>query len=326
MRIIAGDVGGTKTLVQYLDADGSVRKPLIEHRFESTRYPTFERLLTEFAALGVTRVDSACFAVAGPVVRDTAEITNVGWKIDALELRSRFDIPTVILVNDFYAAAVGVPLLAEADLVPLNRGTRDRTAPMAILGAGTGLGEAAVLPDADRWRVVPSEGGHADFAPHGAEQMDLYRALEGKYGHVSNERVLSGQGLADIYQFLCSRNQGIPSSAMEPTAEVESLPARISARAREGDALARHAFELFVDAYGAEAGNMALRLLASGGVFLAGGVAAKNIEHFVDGRFMQAFADKGRFSRILWQIPVDLIANETVGLIGAVEMAWRGRA
>src|SRR5207248_7127819 len=186
-------------------------------------------------------------------------------------------------------------------------------APIAILGAGTGLGEAALIHDGAKWNVIPSEGGHADFAPQDEEQANLFAQLHGKLGHVSWERVLSGMGLVNIHNFLAGVDRAYD----------EKIPMEIAALANSGDATATRTFEIFVDIYGAEAGNMALRLLARGGVFLAGGVAAKNMRHFVDGRFKTAFLRKGRFQNILAAIPVNLITNPKVGLLGAAEMAAR---
>ena len=299
MRLLAGDVGGTKTLLRCVEADGSVSA---EKRYESAAYPTFDELLRDF---GATNVDAACFAVAGPVLNGRAEVTNVGWKIEEAALARAFSIPRVSLINDFYAVALGVPLLREEDLLPLHPGARDRTMPMAILGAGTGLGEAIVVHARD---VIPTEGGHADFAPQDEEQARLFLFLEKKYGHVSWERLLSGHGIVNIFTFLGGD-------------EIE--PAEVAELAERGDARAHRAMEIFVDIYGAEAGNMALRVLARGGVYLAGGIAAKNVPRFTDGRFVEAFLRKGRFRALLESVPVDLIMNEKVGLIGATEGARR---
>ena len=299
VRLLAGDIGGTKTLLRCVEADGSV---CAEERYESAKYPTFDALLAEFMAGVPGPVDAACFAVAGPVLDGRAEVTNVGWKID----ETAFSIPRVRLINDFYAVALGVPLLADEDLLSLHAGTRDRRAPMAILGAGTGLGEAIVVNGRD---VVPSEGGHADFAPQDEEQARLFLHLRERYGHVSWERVASGMGIVNIFTFLGGAEG--------------SQPSEISDLADAGDPRASHAFEVFVDVYGAEAGNMALKVLARGGVYLAGGIAAKNVARFTDGRFVEAFLRKGRFRALLDTIPVDLIVNERVGLIGAVEGARR---
>ena len=297
MRLLAGDVGGTKTLLRCIDGDGRV---LQEARYESAEWATFDALLREFLSRVPGEVDAACFAVAGPVLGDRATVTNVGWTIDAKSL----PIARVSLINDFYAVALGVRLLDDADLVSLNAGKRDASAPIAILGAGTGLGEAFLIGG----EVVASEGGHADFAPQNDEQAELFRFLHERYGHVSWERVVSGMGLVNIHQFLGGE-------------EIDA--AEIALRADHGDARAERAFAIFVDAYGAEAGNMALKVLARGGVFLAGGVAAKNVSRFTDGKFVEAFVRKGRFRELMESVPVDLVVNEEVGLLGAMEGARR---
>lgn len=296
MRLLGGDVGGTKTLLRAVENGVTLR----EARFESAAYPTFESVVTDFLKHVPGPVDAACLAVAGPVHGGVAELTNLGWRIDAEALA----IPRVRLINDFHAVALGVPLLDAEDLLSLHAGTRDRSAPMAILGAGTGLGEAMIV----HGEVVATEGGHKDFAPQDEEQARLFLWLQQRHGHVSWERVVSGMGLVNIFTFL-----GGP----------EIDPSRIAELADGGDELATHAFEIFVDAYGAEAGNMALQALARGGVFLAGGIAAKNVSRFTDGRFARAFLRKGRFRELMETIPVDLIVNEEVGLIGAMEAARR---
>ena len=305
MRIIAGDIGGTKTLLRCIDNDTVA----LEQRFESGSYATFDALLTEFLARCPQPVEAACFAVAGPVLENRAEVTNLHWVIDAVKLARAFGIAQMALINDFYAIALGVPLLGPDDCLSLHAGKRRTREPIAILGAGTGLGEALVIWTGDQWNVVPSEGGHADFAPQDEIQTKLFLSLLARYGHVSWERVCSGMGLVNIYTFLGGDNG--------------AEPARIATLAEAGDPLALKAFEIFVDIYGAETGNMALRLLARGGVYLAGGIAAKNTRFFTDGRFVNAFLRKGRFKEMLREMPIDLITDEKVGLRGAAEMARR---
>jgi len=312
MRIIAGDIGGTKVLLQLVDVGGGGRVVTREARFESGAFKTFDALLANFAP--PDGVDAACFAVAGPVIDRRAEVTNLHWLMDAEALQSAFGIARVALINDFYAVALGVPLLQPGDLLSLNAGARVPFAPIAILGAGTGLGQANLVFDGGRWTVIPGEGGHAEFAPQDEEQARLFLALLRKYGqHVSWERVLSGMGLVNIHDFLTGVDR----------AYEEHIPMELAALAEKGDAAALRAFEIFVDIYGAEAGNMALRTLARGGVFLAGGIAGKNIRYFTDGRFIRAFTRKGRFAPLLAEIPVDLINNPKVGLLGAAEAALR---
>jgi glucokinase len=310
MRILAGDVGGTKTLLRMLDEKGST---LREQRFESREFGTFDEVVDAF--LANEKVGSACFAVAGPVRNGEADVTNLTWMMRERDLASRFDIARVRLVNDFYAVARGVPLLGDDDLVMINRGKRDTAKPIAILGAGTGLGEAIVLPDGDDcFRVIASEGGHGDFAPTNDEQIALLKFLSERHEHVSYERVVSGIGLAGIYEFILSLNgNSLP--------EIEDVPAYVSSQATAGDELAKRAFDIFVDAYAAEAANLALKVLAQGGVYLAGGIAAKNLDHFTDGRFLRSFRHKGRFADLVMEFPVAVITEPRVGLRGAAAIA-----
>ena len=305
MRLIAGDVGGTKTLLRCVDADGST---LLEERYDSTAFATFEDLLTAFTTRLGDPVQAACFAVAGPVIAGRAELTNLGWVLEETKLAKAFRIGRVSLINDFYAVALGVPLLGQDDLLSLQEGKRDRLGPIGILGAGTGLGEAIVTWVNGVHQVIATEGGHADFAPQNEEQTRLFLHLHERYGHVSWERLVSGMGLVNIFTFLGGE---------------ELDPAEIAKYAARGDDRARRAFAIFVDLYGAEAGNLALRILARGGIYLAGGIAAKNQPWFTDGYFVEAFVRKGRFRELLETIPVDLIVNEEVGLRGAVEQARR---
>ncbi|HEX9981901.1 MAG TPA: glucokinase [Thermoanaerobaculia bacterium] len=305
MRIIAGDIGGTKTLLRCVEEDGTTSA---ERRFESGAYSTFDQLLGEFLQFCSTPVDAACFAVAGPVLGEKATVTNVGWTLEAAALQEAHQIARVALINDFYAIALGVPVLPESDLFPLQVAERDRNAPLAILGAGTGLGQAYVHNVKNEWHVISSEGGHGDFAPQDEEQTKLLLHLLKEHDHVSWERVCSGMGLENIHTFL----GGSPAD-----------PAEIAQRAESGDATALRTIGMFVDIYGAEAGNMGLSVLARGGVYLAGGIAAKNVQWFTDGRFVAAFRRKGRFAALMATIPVFLISNEQVGLLGAVEGARR---
>ena len=305
-RLIAGDIGGTKTLLRCIDEAGQITA---HQRYDSASFRTFDDLLTLFLNNVPGPITAASFAVAGPVLAGRAELTNLGWVMQEDDLRRRFSIPNVSLINDFYGIALGVPMLGASDLLPIHDVPRVPRAPMAILGAGTGLGEAFVVFEGDRWMVVPSEGGHRDFAPQDEEQSRLFLSLRDRYGgHVSWERLLSGMGLENIYEFLTGRDE---------------TPAQISALAAAGDRKAIRTYEIFVDMYGAEAGNMALTVLARGGVFLAGGIAAKTRSFFTDGRFVQAYLRKGRFRELLETMPVYLILNEQVGLLGAVEQARR---
>lgn len=299
--IVAGDIGGTKTLLRAVDANGETVR---ETRYENSEWKSFDDLLRDFLGDSNAPIDAACFAVAGPVWEERAEITNLQWEMASDKLARTFSIGRVSLINDFHAVALGVPLLADEDLISLQRGDRDRARPVAILGAGTGLGEAYII----NGQVVDTEAGHGDFAPQDEEQARFFLHLHKQYGHVSQERVVSGAGLVNMFTFMGGQ-------------ELEA--AEIAKLADGGDERARRAVAMFIDTYGAEAGSMALRVLARGGVFLAGGIAAKNVSWFTDGRFIEAFCRKGRFRDLLETIPVDLIVREDVGLAGAADAARR---
>lgn len=321
-RILAGDVGGTKTLLQCVSITEDGHSVESEKRYETSDFLSLNAMLREF--LAGQSISSACFAIAGPVFGSRASLTNVTWEIDADALAREFGIGTVSLVNDFYAVARGIPVLGPDDYVTIQQGEPEVLGPVGIIGAGTGLGEAILIPSVtgSDWRIVPSEGGHCDFAPQGELQQKLLATLAARYDHVSYERVVSGQGLVNIFSFLRDHlYAGKETAARELGGDDETLPALISEMDQKGDALSRKTFDLFVDIYGAEAGNLALKVLARGGVFLAGGIAAKNLARFRDGRFVEAFCNKGRFRALMQRIPIHVITNTDVGLLGARELA-----
>jgi glucokinase len=309
--LLAGDVGGTKTLLRLFTTGNDPREELLR-RYESAAHSEFDEILADFLS-GAPPLDAACFAIAGPVLGHSGRVTNLPWSLDARDLEARFGIGRVRLVNDFYGVAASLPLLGGNDLRLLNSGTAEKGSPRAVLGAGTGLGEAIVVPDRDRWLIVPGEGGHSDFAPADELQDQLLKALRARYGHVSWERVLSGQGIVEIHRFLHERAGVTKPDDLEAAAIAEA--------ARDGDPLASASMDLFVSIYGAEAGNLALKALARGGVYIAGGIAAKNIDRLTDGRFLGAFVAKGRFEPVLRDIPVNVITNDRAGVLGASELA-----
>lgn len=316
--LLAADVGGTKTLLQRLEWRAQAWVTVLERRYESSLFPTFESLLREF---GAADCDAACFAVAGPVHHQVARVTNLEWVIDAPKIAEELGIGRIIMVNDFHAIAAGVPHLAPDDLSTVYDAPRDRSAPIGILGAGTGLGVAVVVPRGQEWIVVSSEGGHADFAPNDEVQDGLLRHLRIRYGHVSWERVLSGPGLVNILTYLRDSRADLAVHDFSREMDEDDLPARIAEEDAKGNPLARATFDLFLDVYGAEAGNMALRSLARGGIFLAGGIAAKNAGRVAAGPFLDAYLKKGRLSDVVRSCPVDIIMNTRVGLIGAAHLA-----
>jgi glucokinase len=230
-------------------------------------------------------------------------------------------IPTVRLVNDFFAVAAGIPHLVPDDLVPINASPRKADGPVAILGAGTGLGEAVTVNLGGRQRILSSEGGHSSFAPRSHVQRLLLGFLEERYGHVSYERTLSGPGIVNIFTFFCERVFHVPAAEAGVPDDEPHKAARIAALADDGDDIACRTIETFIDIYGAEAGNLALKVLPSGGVYVCGGIAAKNLRWFEGKRFISAYADKGRMRELLLEFPVDVVSNAKLGLIGATAIA-----
>lgn len=316
--LLAGDLGGTKTLLR-LNCGAQTRR---EQRYDSAAWAGLEEMVGDF--LGGERADAACFGVAGPVRGGTAQITNLPWRIDAEALAQRHAIPRVRLINDFQAVAYGIEMLGETDLLTLQAGVPCPNAPRAVIGAGTGLGEGYLVWSDGAYLALPSEGSHADFAPADELQADLWRWLAERYGHVSWERVVSGPGLEAIYRFLKERGELAESALLAEMIRAGDGAAAISEFAlRHRDPLAGAALDLFIAAYGAEAGNLALKILASGGVYVAGGIAPKIADRLQDGAFLRAFLAKGRFAELLATLPVHVVLNPQVGLLGALAVASR---
>jgi len=308
--LLAADIGGTKTLLQLSHVDGEV---IVQQRFDNKAYTDFEALLTTFLSSVPTDclpVRSACFAVAAPLTGRRVQLTNLAWIIDSDKLLAEFPITELCLVNDFAAVGHGIGELGEEDLIVLQQGEPQAKALRAVIGAGTGLGQAILSPIHKGWRVWSTEGGHTDFAPQEPAQQLLLEKLFEQFEHVSYERILSGAGLAMLYQFVADQ-QGVHS--------YQSLSAeQISEYALlQSDPLAVKTMQLFMQIYGAQAGNLALTTLPGAGIFIAGGIAAKNSALFRQGHFMQSFLAKGRMRGVLEKIPVYLIINPDVGLRGA---------
>jgi len=316
--ILAADIGGTKTLFQLSSGQGEV---ILEKEYISQQFASFDLVLAEFLGQDQVQkhqVTSACFAVAGPVSGRDANVTNLPWTLNADALESQFELDHVHLCNDFEAVGYGISCLNADDLFTLQEGEEDKLAPRAIIGAGTGLGQALLLPDGNRWKVVATEGGHTDFAPIDRLQTLLLEHLIERFGHVSYERVVSGVGLVTIYEFLrayqqCDENEGLRQAMIN-----DDAGAAISQFAVEhNDPLAAQALDMFIQIYGAQAGNLALTVSPRAGVYLAGGIAAKNLEQFKNGLFIQAFNAKGRMQPLMERIPVRIVLQPKVGLLGA---------
>lgn len=319
--LLAGDVGGTKTNLALYDMAASPRTPAVEASLPSAHYASLEDLVRDFLKQHAAPVERAAFGVAGPVVDGQATITNLPWKMDEAELARGLGIARVALLNDLEALATAVPALEPADLLTLSAGTPEPHGALAVIAPGTGLGEAFVTFDGDRYRTHGSEGGHADFAPANATQLDLLRTLQARFGHVSYERVCAGIGIPNLYGYL--KDVG---AAPEPAWLAERLASAtdhtpvIVAAAMETmppDPLCDATLTLFVSILGAEAGNLALKVLAVGGVYVGGGLPPRMLPHFQKPGFLDAFRNKGRFADLLARVPVHVILNSQAGLLGA---------
>lgn len=311
--ILAGDVGGTKTLLMLAEIVEGVPRAVHEARYENSQFDSLENILSDFLGTRYRPV-ATCFALAGPIEDRHARLTNLPWQIDADQLEQHFSIGQVRLINDFVAVGYGIEALEPDDLVTLQEGKPLARAPRVVLGAGTGLGECLLVWENGHYEVIASEGGHVDFAPADELQIDLLRQLQSTFGHVSYERVLSGPGLVAIHECLRAGDEMLP---------LRNDPADVTEAALAGDALAVRALEMFISIYGAQAGNMALTCLARGGVFVAGGIAPQIIGSIRQGGFVRAFLNKGRHARLMAEMPVHVVKNEKVGLLGAALTAGR---
>ncbi len=324
--ILAGDLGGTKTLLAlYRERNGRYAL-LRDATFPSRAHQSFEEILDAFLAAGATDpIDAACFDVAGPVSEGRVRTTNLPWMLDEPSLAAKLGTPRVKLMNDLEATAYGMLSLAAEDLVCLHPGTTPaRRGHVAVIAAGTGLGEAYLFFDGTNYHPIASEGGHADFAPRNDLEIGLLRYLRAELGgHVSYERVLSGPGLYAIYRYL--RDSGF---APEPDWLAQQIAAGDPSAAISEAALTRNeplcvqALDTFCELYGAEAGNMALRCLTVGGVFVGGGIAPKILPALKRG-FPRGYLDKGRFSSLVGSIPVHVSLEPRTALIGAAHYAAR---
>jgi glucokinase len=298
--ILAGDIGGTKTHLALFADDGEGPVELASYR---SRELDIVAMIEDFLADRPAEVVHACLGVAGPVHEGKSSVVNLAWPVHAYRVAQLLDLPSVDLINDLEANAHGIPALQPDDFAVLNEGDPDASGNAAVISAGTGLGQAGLYWDGKRHHAFATEGGHADFAPRNEQEFALHRFLAAETGHVSCERVCSGMGLANIHRFL---GGGV------------SDPGEIAAAALAGtDQRASEALDLMVSIYGAEAGNLALKVMATGGVYLGGGIAPKILPKLAGGSFMRAFADKGRFSTLLERIPVRVMLNDKAALLGA---------
>ncbi|RII27072.1 MAG: glucokinase [Geobacter sp.] len=322
MQVLAGDIGGTSARLAWVAVKEKGCETLAERWYRSREHGSPIDVVRKFVhEFGVT-VDRACFGVAGPVREGRVQTPNLPWSVDGAELARALGLPAVGIINDLEAHAYGIDLLKDEDLAVLNSGVATEGGTIAVISAGTGLGVAFAYWDGTAHRPLPSEGGHADFAPRNELEAELLLYLRTEHGRVSCERVISGPGLRNIYRFLRDRKQ-IPESpkvAVEMLADDSSRV--ISSAALEGSCeLCVRSLDLFASLYGAEAGNVALRYLATGGIYVGGGIAPKIIDKLREPAFMIAFTAKGRLSPLLETIPVRVILNERSALLGAARCA-----
>ena len=345
--ILAGDIGGTKINLALYDWDKGRVDPIREDTVWTADYESLEEVLTEFLeepeatepdsddlseeeedtasrpSPSLSPITAACFGVPGPVLNNICRTTNIPWTIEGDKLAEFLNIPQVKLLNDLEAMAYGLPFLEPEEIEDLNPnapspppdGTR------VLLAAGTGLGESLIVWTGKDYQICPSEGGHADFAPNNDLEIELLRYLRTSYLHVSYERVLSGPGLHLIYQFLRDTQKNEPTWFAEklPTGDPASLIAEAGIEGKPD--ICKNALQLFVSIYGAEAGNMALKTLAMGGVYIGGGIAPKILPALQNGTLMKSFLAKGRYKRLLGKIPVRVILNPHTAILGAASVA-----
>ncbi len=323
--ILAGDVGGTNTRLAFFDSEAERLKPIALEIFPSRAHKSLEEIVTKFVTARNFPVDRACFGVAGPVIHGRSETPNLAWVVDASLLASQLGLETVQLINDLEANAYGLAVLGPNEIVALNEGALVASGNQALISAGTGLGEAGLHWEGDHHRPFASEGGHVDFAPRNQLEVELLLYLLTRFEHVSYERVLSGPGLYNIYKFLREKRREDEPAWLAERMRQEDPSAVISEAALEGTCEScAQALDLFVSVYGAEAGNLALKVMAIGGVFVGGGIAPKILPKLKDSEFMKAFTAKGRMKSMLEAIPVHVVLNDETALLGGARLAAIG--
>jgi len=320
--ILAGDIGGTKTNLAYFKEENGRVVPVHMRSYPSQQYGSLLEIIDAMQKELPSPITAAAFGVAGPIVEGRSKLTNLGWEVAAEEIQAGLGLPEVGLLNDLEATAYGVLHLPGTDQMTLQQGERRKHAAIAVIAAGTGLGEGALVWDGNHYRALPSEGGHADFAPRNELEMDLLRFLLTKFKRVSYERVLSGPGFVNLYEFF-RRRSGDP----EPpwlTGQLASHNPSVAistAGLDRTDPVCVQVLDLFVSLYGAEAGNLALKVLATGGVYIGGGIAPKILPRIQEGGFLEAFTNKGRHSPLLRSMPLHVVLNDKIALYGAAHHA-----
>jgi glucokinase len=316
--LLTGDIGGTKTLLQ-LSTTAEVRTSVLQKAYASAAYGGLEDMVETFLAeADIHDIDAACFALAGPVNGRVVKLTNLPWVVDGDALAARFNIKHVALINDFEAVGYGITALQPADLLTVQIGEAQPEGDRLVVGAGTGLGVAWLTSQQGSYRIHPSEAGHMDFAPVNEMQNLLMRYMQQRHEHVSYERIVSGPGLLAIFEFMRDNGIAFPSPQLVAAMKVEDAAAVLTRFSQQKDEeIAFMTVELFLSIYGAFVGNLALGILPRGGIYVAGGIAAKIATQLKASEFIHAYLHKGRFAGLLSRFPVHIVLNQNVGLLGA---------
>jgi len=320
--ILAGDIGGTNARLAFFDVTNGRFRLVSASVFPSREYAGLDQIVSRFVDSSSLHPDAACFGVAGPVRNGRVETSNLPWVIESKRLADELNLEKAVLINDLEANAWGIAALDPKDVVSLNQVRGNPMGNQAVISAGTGLGEAGMYWDGSQHHIFATEGGHADFAPRNELEVELFRYLSGHYGHVSCERIVSGPGLVNVFHFLRDTGRGTePQWLMDEMAHGDAAAA-ISRAALNGKCpLCEQALDLFVSVFAAEAGNLALKLMATGGVYLGGGIAPKMLPKLSGPLFMNAFVGKGRMQTLLEAMPVKVITNDKTALMGAARCA-----
>ncbi len=322
MHILAGDIGGTNTRLAWFDSETQELQPRLERTYPSPAHASIEAILEQFLDLpDLPGIDRACLGVAGPVIEQRCETTNLPWRLDAAAINQRFGFRNTWLLNDLEANAWGLETLGPTDLHTLHAG-RQQTGNRSIVSAGTGLGQAGIFCDGQTHIPFSSEGGHADFSPTNPQEYALFEYLSARYGHVSWERLVSGPGIENIYDFLLTQ-QGLTTSAAlsQRMQQIGRAPAISEAALNDDDRLCGQTLEIFIRLYARETANHALKIMATGGVFLGGGIAPKILSLFEKHDFVEQFLAKGRMSPLLASMPLKVVLNDKTALLGAAYYA-----
>jgi len=317
--VLAGDIGGTKTILALFSQEGGPHRPLIVGRYASNTCGSLTEIVTDFVTQHQAAPLAATFGVAGPVQDRKVRITNLPWELDADVLSESLNDVTVYLLNDLEAIAYAIPMLEVADLVMLKSGERVATGPIAIVAPGTGLGEAYLFWDGKHYQPIPSEGGHTDFAPATALELELLAYLHPRLGHVSYERVCSGLGIPNLFSFLRDTGSFLVPEWLEEAlvSREDATPVIIRSALENSSEICVATLDLFIGILGSEAGNLVLQVLATGGVYLGGGIPPRIVPQLQGRTFLEAFTRKGRLTDLLSRVSVDVITNPSAALFGA---------